>query len=243
MQPINISLSNIRKFNRSGSFILNSIFNPKFFNDTCNIDISDKAAENIASGKLKLNVQKRGPHPTIDSLSIFIGDVTGYIALYVGGNGNTLEVNDGVAGNFDLRLWRESRITIGEKSTSNGLRVECDKSEFIVGKDCMFSDTILAQTSDQHGIVCLKTKQIVNMARRVTKIGDHCWIGRGATLTGNISIGEGSIIGTSSVVTSDIPPFCIAAGVPARVVREEATWSRYPERLCESSQNYLDEIN
>lgn len=223
--------------------VIDGLFSPSLFSENCGINISKEALKNISNGQLKIVVQKRGPLPIIDSLSVFIGDVKGYIALYVGGNGNKLDIQNGVSGDFDLRLWRESTISIGEKSTSNGLRVECDKSDFIVCKDCMFSDTILAQTSDQHGIVCLKTKQIINMARRITKIGDHCWIGRGATLTGNISVGEGSIIGTSSVVTSDIPSFCIAAGVPARVVREEATWSRYPERLCESSQIYLNEIN
>ncbi|MDP5192186.1 acyltransferase [Rheinheimera baltica] len=106
----------------------------------------------------------------------------------------------------------------------------------------MFSDTILAQTSDQHGIVCLKTKQIVNIGHRVTKVGDHCWIGRGATIMGNVEIGEGCIIGTASVVTSNIPKFSVAVGVPARVVRQDVTWSRFPERFCESSQKYLNEI-
>ena len=219
---------------------MNEIFDPKYFSEACKICLSDKALNNIKSGNLKLVVQKRGPLPQIDSLSVSIGDVTGYIALYIGGNGNELVLHDGVSGNFDLRLWRESRIIFDEKTTSNGLRVECDKSEFLVGKDCMFSDSILAQTSDQHGIVCLKTKKIINLNRNVTKLGDHCWVGRGATITSNLEIGEGSVIGTSSVVTKDIPSFSIAAGVPAKVVRECVTWSRFPERLCDSAQKYLE---
>ena len=51
-------------------------------------------------------------------------------------------------------------------------------------------------------------------------IGDHCWLCAGATVCGGVTIGAGSIITAGAVVTRDIPPNSIAAGVPARVLRQ-----------------------
>lgn len=50
-------------------------------------------------------------------------------------------------------------------------------------------------------------------------IGDNVWFGAHAVVTSGVTIGRRSVIGANSVVTTDIPPFSIAAGAPARVVR------------------------
>lgn len=51
-------------------------------------------------------------------------------------------------------------------------------------------------------------------------IGQDVWIGASTTIMSGVTIGTGSIIGAGSVVTKDIPPFSIAVGNPARVIRE-----------------------
>ena len=51
-------------------------------------------------------------------------------------------------------------------------------------------------------------------------IKDGCWICSGATICGGVTIGENSIVAAGAVVNRDVPPNCIAAGVPARVIRE-----------------------
>ena len=51
------------------------------------------------------------------------------------------------------------------------------------------------------------------------KVGVNCWLGAGVTIMGNVTVGYGSIIGTRSLVISDIPPFSIAVGSPARVIK------------------------
>ena len=56
-------------------------------------------------------------------------------------------------------------------------------------------------------------------ARPIT-IGDNCWIAGNVSVCGGVTIGEGSVIGAGSVVTRDIPPHSLAAGVPCRVIRE-----------------------
>lgn len=50
-------------------------------------------------------------------------------------------------------------------------------------------------------------------------IDDNVWIGEGAMVMPNVHIGKGSIIAANSVVTKDIPPYSIVAGIPAKVIR------------------------
>ncbi|QNE22375.1 acyltransferase [Kribbella qitaiheensis] len=54
-----------------------------------------------------------------------------------------------------------------------------------------------------------------------TRIGDNVWLGANVVTSG-VTIGERCVIGANSVVTHDIPPFSIAAGAPAKVLRATA---------------------
>jgi acetyltransferase-like isoleucine patch superfamily enzyme len=53
-----------------------------------------------------------------------------------------------------------------------------------------------------------------------TRLGDNVWLGANVVVTSGVSIGQRSVIGANSVVTGDIPPFSIAVGSPARVIRK-----------------------
>jgi acetyltransferase-like isoleucine patch superfamily enzyme len=55
-------------------------------------------------------------------------------------------------------------------------------------------------------------------------IGDEVWIGAGATIMSGVTIGDGAVVAAASVVTADVPSATVAAGNPARVVRENVTW-------------------
>ena len=50
-------------------------------------------------------------------------------------------------------------------------------------------------------------------------IGDGCWVGVGVFIREGVTISEDTVIGANSVVTHDLPPHCIAAGCPARIIR------------------------
>lgn len=76
--------------------------------------------------------------------------------------------------------------------------------------------------------------------KKNTIIGNDVWVGYGAFIKQGSCIGDGAIIGAHSVVTRDIPPYAIAAGVPARVIKYRFTpeiiekllnlkWWDYPE--------------
>jgi acetyltransferase-like isoleucine patch superfamily enzyme len=52
-----------------------------------------------------------------------------------------------------------------------------------------------------------------------TRVGDNVWCGANVVITSGVTVGERCVIGANSVVTTDLPPFSIAAGAPARVLR------------------------
>ena len=56
------------------------------------------------------------------------------------------------------------------------------------------------------------------VTRGTVKIGNDCWIASHAVILANVTIGEGSVIAAGSVVTKDVPPYSIVAGVPAKVI-------------------------
>jgi phosphonate metabolism protein (transferase hexapeptide repeat family) len=59
-------------------------------------------------------------------------------------------------------------------------------------------------------------------------IGHDVWIGHGAIIMPGVSIGTGAVIGSGAVVTKDVPPYMIAAGVPAKPIKE-----RFPKEIAE----------
>ena len=58
-------------------------------------------------------------------------------------------------------------------------------------------------------------------------IDDRVWIGLGATVLSGVRIGEGAIVAAGSVVTKDVPPFTIVAGIPAAPIGERSRDLRY----------------
>ncbi len=67
--------------------------------------------------------------------------------------------------------------------------------------------------------LALSTRRTGHGAVKRTVIGNDVWIGDGALVKEGVTIGDGAVIGARSVVTRDVPPYTIAAGVPSRLVR------------------------
>ena len=51
-------------------------------------------------------------------------------------------------------------------------------------------------------------------------IGNDAWLGTGVVVLPNVTIGEGAVVGANAVVTKDVSPYTIVAGVPAKLIRE-----------------------
>lgn len=67
-----------------------------------------------------------------------------------------------------------------------------------------------------------------------TIIGNDVWIGAGTILIDGVKIGNGAVIGAGAVVTKDVPPYAVAVGIPAKVIKY---------RFNEEEINFLQEFN
>ena len=210
------------------------------FDESCELIISQESLNALENGTLKVKINGVGHKPIITRLTITICSVAGNIVILAGGDDSSIELSEGSLGNYDLRVWEKSKIIIGKKTTSNSVKIICNNSEFICGEDCMFSDGILIQTTDQHAIVDIQSGLIINDQYKSVSLGDHVWLGRDCTLTSNAQIGEGTVIGTCSIVTGTIPEKVIAVGTPAKVIKENHTWSRSPNSLDLFSKKYIE---
>ena len=93
-------------------------------------------------------------------------------------------------------------------------------SKVIIGKGCRIGHFVQLFTS---GLVAdqdfAMRKDKLSYEKGDIIIGDYCWLGSQVVVTQNVRIGENTVIGANSTVTSDIPPNSIAVGAPARVVK------------------------
>lgn len=109
-------------------------------------------------------------------------------------------------------------VELGDYS---GIGINCELyGPISIGKNVMMGPEVIIYTSghrfDRTDVPMMEQGSTEPCA---VSIGDDVWIGRRAMIMPGVTIGEGCVIGAGAVVTKDIPPFSVAAGVPARVVK------------------------
>jgi acetyltransferase-like isoleucine patch superfamily enzyme len=122
-------------------------------------------------------------------------------------------------------------VTLGEFALVHGARIVCDAAVEI-GDYAMISWNVVLM--DSYRLVrdpAVRRRQLESVAActprrlpddagaRPVSVGRNVWIGFDACVLPGVSIGEGSIVGARSVVLDDVPPYCVAVGNPARVIR------------------------
>jgi acetyltransferase-like isoleucine patch superfamily enzyme len=116
----------------------------------------------------------------------------------------------------------EGTISIGAKSV---LGQECTISCYqhvSIGRECIIADRVMLIDFDHGTVEVERPIREQGIYKRDVSVGSNVWMGYGACVLRGASVGDNCVIGTSSVVTNDIPDNAIVAGAPARVVRMRA---------------------
>jgi len=119
----------------------------------------------------------------------------------------------------DIKVFGGANLRLGKGYAMPGLQLRCMRG-ITIGDDVAIARETIIMDSDAHAIEW----EGYEMTKPV-HIGDHVWIGTRVTILKGVTIGDGCIIAAGSVVAKDVAPRCLAAGVPAKVIKENVSWS------------------
>jgi len=121
-----------------------------------------------------------------------------------------------------LRVLENCQLHVGEDTyIGPHAHISGTSGDIIIGKKVMIADNVLISTAaHKYEDVTKPVKEQGYELKGDITIEDGCWIGEGSVITAGVRVGKNSVIGANSVVTHDIPPFSVAAGCPARIIRQ-----------------------
>lgn len=148
-------------------------------------------------------------------------------------NPDGISIGDNFSGGCDIALWSwnavnikgdDCKLIIKNNVSITDRCIISAANRIEIGNGCLLGrDTFI--TDNSHGKnITLEELDISPHERDIYSkgtviIGDNVWTGKNVCIMPNVKIGSGAIIGANSVVTHNIPPYSIAVGSPAKVIK------------------------
>ena len=124
------------------------------------------------------------------------------------------------------------QIVIGDNCNFGAYNHITAINRVYIGDDCL-TGKFVTISDNNHGttdIEDLKTEPIKRqlISKGPVVIGKKVWIGDKATILGGVTIGDGAVVAANTVVVKDVPEYCVVAGNPARIIKDN--------RLCQNQE-------
>ena len=192
------------------SLLLFPISASRYIRKVCKIILSNRLSRQIGSSK---SIYLETPFYVRGYQYIHIGE------CFSSGPGFRIECWD----KYQKDLYNPS-ITIGNNVCFNYRCHVGAINKIIIGDNVLIGSQVLI-TDHSHGESTKEELGVSPAKRKLYSkgpviIGDNVWIGEGACILSNVTIGNNSIIGANSVVTHDVPPFCVVGVNPAKIIRQ-----------------------
>jgi acetyltransferase-like isoleucine patch superfamily enzyme len=121
-----------------------------------------------------------------------------------------------------IKLYRTASYIIGDDVYIGEKLIIVDKlsdqRNITIGSRVAISPGVILVASSEPNFS--KIKKYVKTVHGTIHIEDDAWIGAGAIILPNVTVGEGAVVGAGAVVTKDVEPYTIVAGVPAKKINE-----------------------
>lgn len=117
-------------------------------------------------------------------------------------------------------------LHIGNNCSFGAYNHITSSNKVIIGDRCLTGKWVTI-TDNSHGETDYESLKIAPRERKVVSkgpvvIGDKVWIGDKATILPGVTIGDGAVIAANAVVTKDVPPYCVAGGNPAKILKNSS---------------------
>ena len=113
----------------------------------------------------------------------------------------------------------EGTVSIGAKSVlGQDCTISCYQSVSI-GRECIIADRSMMIDFDHNMADVERPIREQGIDKHDVRVGHNVWMGYGACILRGVTVGDNVVIGTSAVVTKDVPDDAIVGGIPAKVIR------------------------
>ncbi len=120
-----------------------------------------------------------------------------------------------------IRIGNNCNLRNGIHITAvNGITIG---DNLLTGTNVLITDNSHGQSNANDMLAAPEDRQVISKGEVV--IGNNVWIGNNVCVMPGVHIGDGAIIGANSIVTKDIPSMCVAAGIPAKIIRNNQNQS------------------
>jgi acetyltransferase-like isoleucine patch superfamily enzyme len=133
-----------------------------------------------------------------------------------------IEIGDGVfVGRSTILSCKGGFIEVGNHVNLGIACVVLSESRVVIGDNCIFAAHCYLVAGGNHDFsrTDIPIIQQPSVSRGGITVEPNVWLGVRVTVLDGVTIGRDSVVGAGSLVTRDIPPFSVVAGVPARVIR------------------------
>ncbi len=162
------------------------------------------------------------------------GIVYGYYGLFSYSRRQFGYLSPGARFSPPCRIIGPQNIFIYSDICLSNVNISALNAKFVVKKGCAIAGGLTVMTGDHARVI---GKYVGSITEREKPLGydkdiiveDDVWIGSNVTLLAGVTIGRGATVGAGAVVTRSLPPYCICAGVPARVIKRYWTIDRILE--------------
>lgn len=152
-------------------------------------------------------------------------------------------------------IFRLERVSVG-KETYGAIKVNDwggDDSKLSIGNYCSIGPNVLFLLGSEHNLNTittypLKVKKLRIAEKEATSKGniilkDDVWIGANVTICSGVTLGQGSVVAAGAVVTKDVPPYAVVAGVPAKILKYRFSEGIIEKLLSVDITEILDKAN
>jgi len=141
------------------------------------------------------------------------------------GTNSTLTIGEDCKFSGTITVGAYSSVTIGNRlSVTRNMSIRAvEATNVAIGNDCLIATDVILRTTDGHPIYDRDSRERLNASQDIV-IKDHVWLADQSIILKGVTCGPSSVVAIRSVVTRDVPPYSIVAGIPAKVIRDNVVW-------------------